>query len=810
MNRFFAQLSLAFQSLRQAPGFVASVVATMACTLAVVFVIASLVNAYFIRPLKVYDEANLYTVEQSITTEAGVYDGFQSYKAIVHWMRTQTSFDYAFAINPADQVLLNLPGEPKLVSTYASVDYFKLFDVPLILGRGFDSELAFDQASQEALISEDMWNRYFDRADDVIGKTLVHQGERVYTIIGVVSDEFEPPHMFYDGVSDLWLHFGSDPRFFNDGRWDNPWNNTYGSLKIVGVAKQGLGAKDVFADFDASIESIRAEWMEGYPTASDIAPIITSFRERELGDKGHLSLFLLAATLGLLMIAILNVSNLLLSRALAQHRTLALQAVLGAKRRTLFTSIFTQTLLLMMASVAVALFLAAWGIKGFKLLTQGSLPLLGSVQIDIVVVLVAVASCVLLAYVFALVSSSLVNFKALRGQLQQSGKNSGQTLSSRKTRLLVGCQMGVATALIVTAAFSLARTHETLSRPMGSQVENMYNIAFFIPGIDQELSAAEMFDKREQLLAHLRAKPEVKKVSLGRSPVRQNVTASTMTDAQGIESIFVPQSWVGAAYFDHIGLKVLAGRTYSDAALRGEKYEALVSEAMAKLLDPEGDVIGKVYSGHDREYEVVGITENFNHPNHFKKDQGRHIWWNIDPRGYMFIVELHAGKQLSREDWLTYVRADDERYFMWDHLSLEKEHNAMLHIDKITLYGSYLLAGFTLLLACVGIFGVLSYNLNMRRFEFGLRMALGAKANRLYRLLGRDVMVPLFSGSLVASALTLLVLKLQSQQLAQWLAMSPAFAVPAVLLSLGIALLSGYWPMRNVLKRQPMHALRNE
>ena len=808
MNRIGAQFNLAFQSLRQAPGFVFSVVTTMAFTLAIVFIVVSLVNTYFIRPLNVHDEQNLYVIEQRVTTDTDVYDGYQSYKGIIHWMRTQQSLDDAAVISPADIMITSLPGEPRAIATFASPDYYKLFKVPLVLGQGFDSKLAFDATSHNVLISEQMWIRYFDRSDQVLGKTLVTQNGNTYTITGVVSADFEPPYMFYNGKTDIWLHFSENPRTFNER--DNQWNSTYRSLKIVGTAKPELTQRDILADFDKSIKSIKEEWLAGYPNVTDIAPIVTPFRTVELGDKGHLSLFLLAGTLGLLLIAILNVSNLLLSRALAQHRNLALQAVLGAKRRTLFISILAQTFLLMMASMASALFMAAWGIRGFKQLTLGKLPLVSSVSIDYKVVTVAFIICALLAYLFALISASLVNFGELRKQLQMSGKNNGQTLSASKTRLLVGSQVGLATALILVTAFSLSKTHETLNRPLGNDVKNRFTSSLFIPNEETLLSATESAKKRERLKQYLLALPQIKTVSLGRSPVRRTTNSSTMTNAQGVESIFVPQARVGADYFEQEGMNILAGRTFSDAAMREDTYEALVSHSMAKLLEPDGDVIGKTYTGLNQQYTIVGVTEDFNHPNSFYKDLGRHIWWAFGPYGYIFIVEFEEGASLDRENLLDLLRKHDKRFMIWEYMSLEQELKHMRHIDNITLYASYLLAAFTLMLACVGIFGVLSYNLNTRRFEFGLRMALGAKAGHLYRLLARDVLVPITIGASLATTLTLSILSYYQEQLTLWLSYSPLFAIPAVLLTLLCAALSGYWPMHKVLKHKPMHALRNE
>ena len=105
-------------------------------------------------------------------------------------------------------------------------------------------------------------------------------------VIGVVAKSFESPYMFYSGKTDIWLNFGADQRYFNNGEWDNPWDNTYKSLKLIGIAKQGTSQASILKDLDDRIEDIRAEWLEGYESSTDFRPLVTKYRIVELGDKG--------------------------------------------------------------------------------------------------------------------------------------------------------------------------------------------------------------------------------------------------------------------------------------------------------------------------------------------------------------------------------------------------------------------------------------------------------------------------------------------------------------------------------------------
>ena len=164
MNAFIktkTQFNLAFRSLKNAPGFVASVMVTMSLTLATLFVVFSLVNTYFLKPLNVLDEQRLFVIEQEVDTPAGTHSGYQSYKSIIHWYKTQNSFEKLTPVNPNNFILTNLPGEPKVVATFTMPDYFDILKVPMLLGQSFAKELPLEQASDSVVISESLLAKTF-------------------------------------------------------------------------------------------------------------------------------------------------------------------------------------------------------------------------------------------------------------------------------------------------------------------------------------------------------------------------------------------------------------------------------------------------------------------------------------------------------------------------------------------------------------------------------------------------------------------------------------------------------------------------
>ena len=807
VQRLTKQIKHASSSLLQAPGFTSAIVLTLSLTLACFFVVMSLFSSYFIKPLNVDDEARLVVVEQDNVYSDKNSPGFQSFQSIIHWYNNHDNFDKVAAINIGEDVIMNLPGQPKLNMTFASDDYYDITNMQLAAGQHLSPQKRLDDKSTEVLISYAIWQTYFDGSKNAIGQTieLVH-GQ--YKIVGVVAKNYANPFMFNRSRSDLWFHFSGDSRFYNDDR-PSPWWNLFGSLKLIGTLKAGETPESTKAYLHARILEIKSDWKAVFDEVDDIVPIVTPFREKELNGNDTLAIFMLVGVVSLVLIALLNVSNLFISRAVVKHKQLALQAVLGAKRSVIFTSILVESSLLMVVSALAGLFFAAWGIKLFKFLSEGHLPLVSAINLDLTVVSSAVICCVVFAWLFAFITSRLINFGQLRTQIQSSGKGGVSQIKGSTVKLLIALQLFLATALVIGATMALNKTLETLLRPLGSEVDNRYSTMLFIN--DRERTLEQKYNDLQKIRAAVANIDGVVKVGHGDSPVNDGLRSSTVKDMSGKETVFIPQAWVGPDYFDITGLKIIEGRTFSEAAIRGEKHEFLVTKAVNDMLKPGGSLIGEKFLSFDPDnpVEVVGITENFNHPKFFDKHQGRHFWWAAQPYGFGLIIQMEHGKTLNREQLLQAARTVDSRIGLWKFDFLEDEYAKMVHMERITLSLSIVLALFTLVLAGIGIYGVLSYNLGLRRYEYGMRMALGAKRKRLYQQLLSDTLLPLafaFIAALVVmvGGYTMFKVELENWLLLNWLWLTITAA--SIVL---FALFATLFPMSKLINAKPMAALRD-
>lgn len=248
--------------------------------------------------------------------------------------------------------------------------------------------------------------------------------------------------------------------------------------------------------------------------------------------------------------------------------------------------------------------------------------------------------------------------------------------------------------------------------------------------------------------------------------------------------------------------------------MRGETNELLVSISVANWLLPDQDytnIIGKSYQGlEDKMFEIVGVTEDFNHPKYYDESFGRHMWWPATPWSYMFTIKMDAGATLNNEKILNLLREANSHLTLWQFKDLQQEYDGLLYMSRLTVALCSTLALFTLLLAAIGIFGVLSYNLGLRHYEFGIRMALGAKKARLFKLMGKEAITPVLIGFTLALIIVVAGYFILQEQLISWLILDVRLQLMAWFITLIIAMFACFRPLLLLIKAKPMAALRNE
>lgn len=797
------EFKLALLSLKKVPGFVLTTTGTLALTLGALLLAVSISAAFLFKPLEFPKADQLVLLQTYIEVDNTSDSRFQSVKSHIKWYKEQTVFDKMALVHTGYNLISSLRGEPRLNISYVTPDYFNMFAVPLALGRGLSLQETIDRQAKVILISERVWRNYFNSAPNVIEQSVT-VGAQQYQIVGVIAERYNEPHLFGGVNSDLWLPFDAGPQM------GVSWSHTFAQLKSVGRLKNGTSIKQAETQLETIIESVRDQWSAKGEEFEEMNPDISSFRDAMVDNNDKLSVMLLAGAISLLLVAVVNVTNLFFSRAVAKQKTLAIKATLGARQKNLFLTLFAEVSLICLAALLAGLALAALGLKGFVALAEGHMPLVHAITLDMSVFATAIIVTGLLSIFFAFSTLRMINYRALKDYIQSSGKGTANQVSSRKVKLLIMIQVTLASALLLFSTLILTKALEHKIRPLGADIEDVYNL--HVISKNDALKIEDKISLLAQIKSRLKTLDGVADIAIGTGPISTRYYAFSLANMDNQSFGYFRSSWAGEHYFDLLDIKILKGRRFSNEAYRGQANEILVTESTAKQLDPNGNVLGKTYLGlEDKPYEVIGVTEDIFDAKirYYNEGKGARVFWPNIPNEFNIKVKMHQDKPFSRDTAYKMLKQINDSLMIWEYNDFEALHAESVYQQTLTVYLSASLALFTLLLASIGIYGVLSYNTNLRRFEFGIRMALGARRKQLYRLMNKESLQPVLIATAISIVIVTTTVAVFYDKLNQWISINIGYLLLGLLLSLAIATTACFLPMRNVIRQNPVEALRD-
>ncbi|MCY7296889.1 ABC transporter permease [Alteromonas sp. a30] len=797
---WFMEYKYALASLKRAPEFLLTTVLTLALTLGAVLITASIGSTFLVNALPYPDADELKLLQQNITIDGSSDIRFQSVKGQVQWYKDQTVFEQHTLVHTGYEIGTSLQGEPRLNVSYVTPDYFPMLGVPLVLGRGFNQSEDIDRGAKALLISEKTWREYFN-ADPQVTQKSITLGAQQYRILGVISSRFLEPYLFGGKDSALWLPFDAGPQMGAD------WERTFAQLKSVGRPKAGVTDEQIATELESIIESIRDQWSGS--VLQEIDPHVSLFRDAEIDNNDKLSLLLVFGALSLLLIAVVNLTNLFFSRALANRKKLVIKAIVGAKQRNLFLALFSEISVICFSGWGLSVLIAYFGVEGFIAMAKGYIPLVEAIHLEFFVLLVTFVLALVLALFFAYITLKRIDYRNLKNYIQGSGKGTSNQVSGRTIKVLVGAQVFLATGLLLVSSMVLSKALQHKVRDIGSDISDVYNV--HVTSTNKSLNTEEIIGIQNAIKDMIRRMPGVADVASGGGPIGTRFYAYSLADMDKNSYGYLRSTWIGEHYLDLLNINLIKGRYFSDAAYRGEAKEILVTQSASLEIDPNGDVIGKSYIGlNDEVYEIIGITNDVFDAKikYYNYAKGSRIWWPQVPEDIVLKVKMQNGQVLNRLALLDAIKQVNESLILWEYNDLEQLHVESVYQQTILVYLSSGIALITLLLASIGIFGVLNYNSNLRRFEFGIRMALGAKQRQLYALVNKESLLPVLIGLISSSALVLVLIQIFAVTLEQWVSISLVQAVLVIVFSALISMAACVLPMRNILKNKPIQSLR--
>lgn len=802
------ELKLAAAALLRVPGFALTVIFTLAITLGALICIFSLNNLLLLKPLPYPDAERLMVIEQSYTQDGQTESGGQSMPGMLLWYKQQTAQMSEMAqmalILDTNQNITSHPEQPSAALNFVTPEYFPLLQVPMHFGRAMNAAEGPNSQQPVAVLSYASWLKWYGGNVDVIG-TKTRIGDVGYTIIGVTAKTFNAPQIAGNEAIEIWLPW--DFQTMDSGNW----GRQTGSLMGLGRLQDGVSAAQATAAMSQQINKVFIT-TEDARAGDSAGAVLIPLKQAILGDSRKIAWLLLSGVVGLLLIATTNVTNLFLSRAAQKQRTMAIQAALGAKPGQLFVSMFAESLLLCSIAGLLGLLVAGWGFVLLQEMAARQLPRMAELGLDGTTLGFAALMVLLLAAVFAKLSSRVIDYEQLQSQLQSSGKGGGLQISRRSRHLLIATQVMLATVLLTGATAVIQQAVATVLRPLGFNQKQMLYLRIDKPKGYQ--GSTELDRMTTQIRTEINRLPQVQQASrsivppIFRGRLRRDLLAM---DGQRLGSFSFNQ--VDANYFELLQLPLLQGRTFSVQNNPQETVnEIIMSESMARHLRPDGNVIGQFFNeGEEQAFKVVGIVKDYFNPGQRSEEDSRRYYRPYaSTRFFGFDIKLAEGGVLSKQTLLQLLHGIDPKLRIGYLNSHSQRHQDLLYRHKLAAALTLGLAMLALVLAAAGIYGVLNYSTQMRRYELGIHLALGAKTHQVRNMVLKESFRPVLYGLLASAVVVLLAYLLVRQQFTALIPLN----TPAVIVTLGIMLmvaaLACYLPVKKVIMADPVKALRNE
>jgi len=807
LEHLLADIRFGVRMLAKAPGFTLVAITALALGIGANTAIFSLFNGILLQPLP-YSEADRIAVVYARFSPQGLDHGMMSMADYNDWKEAQQSFeDPTLYYN--DRVDLTSPGEPEAIKgSFVTAGFFSTLKASPLIGRVIQSGDDASNAPRLAVLSERLWRRHFGESRDILGKVIQLQDIQA-TVIGVMPASFE-----YPADSEVWINLPVRP--VGRGQF-----HFYG----LGRLKPGISLGQAQAELDGLAHNIENRFPSRYSHLSFPA---VPLREAIVGNVRPLLIVMLGAVFFVLLIAAVNVANLLLARAVARNREIVLRSALGASRGRIGAQLLTESLLLSLIAAVLGLALAYMGIGLLVHWNPGNLPRIGEVHIEGRVLIFTLIISLVTGMLFGL-APALHSMRAdLNAALKEHERGSlGSARERRLGSILVIAEVAFAFVLLTGAGLLLRSFNQLQQVRMGTQAppENVLTMQLSRGAFKYAHNDAVAIGTFMSVLDHIRQLPGVEAAALSTSmPPHQRgnwdsfILEGRPWTVEGFPASTVPQ--VTSDYFRALRIPLIKGRYFTDADNLNSAPVCIISETLAKryfgIDNPIGQtlrqgspdtnssktartivgVVGDVkYTGLNGDPEPVYYTP-------LTQDYSDYRYWLVIQSG---APAASLGDTVRRE-----LGTVDHSLVISQVMTLDQVVSKSIVQQQFDTSLLALFATIALVLAAIGIYGVIAYSVTRRTGELGVRLALGAQRASILGLIVlqsvRLAVVGLVIGGLAALALT--------RQLSSLLFhVRPndviSFAIVALVL-VATALAAALFPGWRAMQTDPLTALRHE
>jgi putative ABC transport system permease protein len=793
------------------PGFTVVSILALALGIGANTAIFSVVNAVLLRPLPYKDPDHIVHV---LRTQPPIMRGPISRPDFLEWQAQQKVFSEIAAYYFETFNLTGVDQAERLVGVRVTEDFFQLFGIPAARGRFLLPTDNQPEAGHVAVISYGLWQRRFGGQASVIGQNISLNGE-TYAVVGVAPPDFNFPQRI-----EIWT-----PAKLALDKRDRGSNY----LKVIGRLKAGVTGEQAQAQMN-QVTSAQAQQYPEHDT--NLSVTISSLLEDQVMNIRPVLIILLGAVLFVLLIACANVANLLLARSTARQREMAVRTALGASRLRIIRQLLIESVLLSLLGGILGVLIAFWGINALVALAPANIPRIKEVSLDGWVLGFSLLISVATGIIFGLAPAMQISKTNLNEVLKEGTRSAAASnpQTARLRRGLIIAEIALSFVLLISAGLLIESIRRLTEVNPGFNPKPLLTANLSFPRQPASLSATDddevaqvrassrFLSEVEQKIAAL---PGVRAVgAINDLPVRGQGSVNGDFNIEGRpryksgEAPVAEYRLVTPSYFDAIGISLLKGRVFNETDDTEHQVSILINETLAKRFFPGEDPVGKrLLVMDDKPHEIIGVV-------------GDARQWGLDrpadPEIYFSYAQLGFSPQTTlviRTDLepsslsesvrgaISEVSSDAPVYGIKTMPQVMADSTAQRRFNTI-LMASF--AGIALLLATIGLYGVISYSVAQRSQEIGIRMALGAQPVNVLRMVLWSGLKLALAGVALGLLTSVAIMRVMESLLYGVSSTDPLTLIGGSIFLTLIALLACYIPARRATKIDPMIALRYE
>jgi putative ABC transport system permease protein len=812
------ELRQAARQLRSRPGFTATVVLTLALTIGAATTVFSLFDAVLLRPFPYRDPDRIVRIRThqpqvpGSTNEVSLYD-FEDYQ------RRSRSFSALAAYTTYSNNLTGDGPARAVRMTFASPELFGILGVQPVLGRSFSpQENVLNGDVRKVILSYALWQDLFRGSPDALNRTIRLRGDS-YTVVGVMPQGFGYPNR-----SEIWV-----PLLARYSNSTQSWWKRRDSRPhfVLGKLREGVSAEQASSELASIAAQLRTEHPE---SNRDIHTRVLSLREAETGELRPYALLVGGAVLLLLIIGCVNVANLFVARAAAREREFTIRAALGSGLAPLVRQLLTESLIYGLLGGALGVGAALLGVRALTALIPVELPTWMVLSVDARVIAFAVAITLLTVVLFG-VAPVFQNIRPdLNEVLKQGarGSSSGNTLAGFVRRGLVVAEVALSLVLLVGAGLMMRSFAQLMAVDTGVKTERLIvaSIGRYLPNADRQQMVTGYSDEFRRVRDRIAQLPGVIAVGAGNDlPYLNKPEERQVSDIYTRQRATRDQAYRGPAqgadvmpgYFAALGIPLLEGRDFTEADTLDKPKVVVIGKHAADTLFPGRSAIGEqIRYGNDQELDpwmtVVGVVSSTQwHP--AERRPGVEVYWSYlqypTPQTHM-LVRTAVPPETMLPEVRRVVHQVNPDFAVIATKTMDAVINESVWQRKLWGFVLTAFAGLALLLAAVGLYGVMSYLVSQRTRELGIRLAIGAQPGSVLGLVLGSGMKLVAIGAVAGLAGALALGRLLSGLLFGVSTTDPSTYIGVPVILTAVALLACAVPAIRASRIDPLRALREE